>query len=166
MARSSPRWPKPPRWACSSSLTASPENRSSAMSSGPSHAPIHRAKNPGPPKPFPIKPPPLARMSMNKDDFTRRTPEAHKFCAEWFARLRHEGPYTPFGTTPSLVLPGTMGGGNWGGVSFDPVLGHIFVNTSSLGGTGHMVKSEPGAQMAWHNEGGYQRFVDEDGYPC
>jgi quinoprotein glucose dehydrogenase len=132
--------------------------------------PIPRSDTPGeeswPTQPFPIKPPPLARMSMNKDDITTRTPEAHKFCAEWFARLRHEGPYTPFGTTPSLVLPGTMGGGNWGGVSFDPVLGYIFVNTSSLGGTGHMVKAAEGAPMAWRNEGGYQRFIDPDGYPC
>lgn len=63
-------------------------------------------------------------------------------------------------------MPGTMGGGNWGGVSFDPKLGYIFVNTSSLGGTGRMVKGNEGAPMAWRNEGGYQRFIDPDGYPC
>jgi quinoprotein glucose dehydrogenase len=105
-------------------------------------------------------------MSMTKDDITTRTPDSQKFCSEWFARLRHEGPYTPFGTTPSLLFPGTMGGGNWGGVSVDPKLGYIFVNTSSLRGTGRMVKAAEGAPMAWRNEGGYQRFIDQDGYPC
>jgi PQQ enzyme repeat len=40
------------------------------------------------------------------------------------------------------------------------------VNTSSLGGTGHMVKANQGAPMAWRNDGGYQRFIDQDGYPC
>jgi quinoprotein glucose dehydrogenase len=59
-----------------------------------------------------------------------------------------------------------MGGGNWGGVSVDPKLGYIFVNTSSLGGTGHMVHSAPGSPMPWRNDGGYTRFLDPDGYPC
>jgi glucose dehydrogenase len=137
---------------------------------GVAERPMPKADTPGeaswPTQPFPLKPPPLARMSMTKDDITQRTPDAHRFCAEWFSRLRHEGPYTPFGTTPSLLFPGTMGGGNWGGVSFDPTLGYIFVNTSSLGGTGHMVPAKPGAPMPWRNEGGYTRFIDEDGFPC
>jgi glucose dehydrogenase len=119
-----------------------------------------------PTQPFPIKPPPLARMSLTKDQLSKRTPESEKFCGEWFARLRHEGPYTPFGLTPSLSMPGTMGGGNWGGVSFDSELGYIFVNTSSLGGTGHMVPAQAGAPMPYRNDGGYTRFIDEDQYPC
>ncbi len=132
--------------------------------------PVPRSDTPGeeswPTQPFPLKPPPLSRMSLTKDEITTRTPEAHRFCEEWFSRLRQEGPYTPFGTTPSLLFPGTMGGGNWGGVSFDPKLGYTFVNTSSLGGTGRMVPANPGAPMAWRNDGGYQRFIDPDGYPC
>jgi glucose dehydrogenase len=119
-----------------------------------------------PTQPFPIKPPPLSRMSLTSEEITTRTPEAHKFCLEWFGRLRHQGPYTPFGLTPALIFPGTMGGGNWGGVSFDPQLGYIFVNTSSLGGAGHMVEAPAGAPMPYRNEGGYTRFLDQDGYPC
>ena len=119
-----------------------------------------------PTQPFPIKPPPLARMSLTSGELTMRTPEAHKFCLEWFSRLRHQGPYTPFGLTPSLIFPGTMGGGNWGGVSFDPHLGYIFVNTSSLGGAGQMVATPAGAPMPYRNEGGYTRFLDQDQYPC
>jgi quinoprotein glucose dehydrogenase len=105
-------------------------------------------------------------MSLTAAEITTRTPEANKFCSEWFSRLRHQGPYTPFGMTPSLLMPGTMGGGNWGGVSFDPQLGYIFVNTSSLGGTGRMVAAPPGAPMPYRNEGGYTRFLDQDGFPC
>jgi quinoprotein glucose dehydrogenase len=132
--------------------------------------PVPKSDTPGeeswPTQPFPLKPPPLARMSMTKSEITTRTPQAQKFCSEWFSRLRHEGPYTPVGMTPSLSMPGTMGGGNWGGVSFDPHLGYIFVNTSSLGGTGHMVKAPAGAPMLYRNEGGYTRFLDPDQYPC
>jgi glucose dehydrogenase len=132
--------------------------------------PVPKSDTPGeeswPTQPFPVKPPPLARNTLTRSELTNRTPEARKFCEEWFGKLRFEGPYTPFGLTPSLSLPGTMGGGNWGGVSYDPVLGYIFVNTSSLGGTGHMVKSEPGSPMPYRNDGGYVRFLDQDQYPC
>ncbi len=132
--------------------------------------PVPKSDVPGeeswPTQPFPLKPPPLARMNLTLDDMTTRTPEAHKFCVEWFSRLRHQGPYTPFGLTPTLQVPGTMGGGNWGGVSFDPQLGYVFVNTSSLGGTGQMVPAAPGAPMPYRNEGGYTRFLDQDQFPC
>ena len=132
--------------------------------------PVPKSDTPGeeswPTEPFPIKPPPLARMNMTKEDISNRTPESQKFCDEWFSRLRFEGPYTPFGTTPSLLMPGTMGGGNWGGVSFDPELGYIYVNTSSLGGVGQMVKAAAGAPMPYRNTGGYTRFIDQDQYPC
>jgi glucose dehydrogenase len=117
-------------------------------------------------EPFPVKPPPLSRTTMSKDDISKRTPEAEKFCSEWLSRLRFEGPYTPFGMTPSLSMPGTMGGGNWGGVSFDPQLGYIFVNTSSLGTVGQMAATASGAPLPYHNLGGYTRFIDQDGYPC
>jgi len=132
--------------------------------------PVPKSDTPGeeswPTEPFPVKPPPLARMNMTKDDISNRTPESQRFCSEWFSRLRFEGPYTPFGTSPSLLMPGTMGGGNWGGVSFDPQLGYIYVNTSSLGGAGQMVKSAAGAPMPYRNTGGYTRFIDQDQYPC
>lgn len=103
---------------------------------------------------------------MTEDDVSTRTPGSHRFCGEWLSRLRFEGPYTPFGTTPSLSMPGSMGGGDWGGVSFDPELGYIYVNTNNLGGVGHMAPSAAGAPMPYHNEGGYTRFIDEDQYPC
>jgi glucose dehydrogenase len=132
--------------------------------------PVPRTDVPGeeswPTQPFPLKPPPLARMMLTEDELTTRTPEAHKFCADWLGKLRHEGPFTPFSMRPTLILPGTMGGGNWGGVSFDPKLGYIFVNTSSLGGVGQMVKAAPGSPMPYRNEGGYTRFLDQDQYPC
>jgi quinoprotein glucose dehydrogenase len=132
--------------------------------------PVPKGDTPGewysPTEPFPIKPPPLSRTMMTRDDVSRRSPEVEKFCSEWLSRLRFGGLYTPFGLTPSLSMPGTMGGGNWGGVSFDPRLGYIFVNTSSLGTVGQMAPAAPGAPLPYHNLGGYTRFIDQDGYPC
>jgi glucose dehydrogenase len=132
--------------------------------------PVPKGDTPGesysPTEPFPLKPPPLSRTTVTREDISKRTPETEKFCGEWFSRLRFEGPYTPFGLTTSLSMPGTMGGGNWGGVSFDPELGYIFVNTSSLGTVGQMVATAPGSPLPYRNQGGYTRFIDEDGYPC
>lgn len=125
-----------------------------------------------PTQPFPIKPPPLARNSMSPADLTTLSPESKKFCAELLRKYPNEGPYTPFLQNGSTVFPSTMGGGNWGGVAFDPHLHRIFVNTSSFGSIGRMVKASPGTAVAgiggmpYRNEGGYERFVDQEHYPC
>jgi glucose dehydrogenase len=132
--------------------------------------PVPKGDTPGewyaPTQPFPLKPPPLSRITMTREDVSTRTPEAEKFCAEWLSRLRLQGPYTPFGLTASLSMPGTMGGGNWGGVAFDPQLGYIFVNTSSLGTVGQMAATAAGSLQPYRNLSGYTRFIDQDGYPC
>jgi glucose dehydrogenase len=119
-----------------------------------------------PTQPFPLKPPPLARTSIDREDLSKRTPEAEKYCREQFDKYVHGGLYTPFGLKPTLVFPGAMGGGNWGGVAFDPKLSYIFVNTSNMGNMGHMVPSPPGSPSAYRNDSAYARFLDQDRYPC
>lgn len=131
--------------------------------------PVPKGDVPGewysPTQPFPVKPPPLAPMSLNANQLSKRSPEAEKFCSDWFATLHNNGPFTPFGTTPTLVIPGTQGGGNWGGVSFDPKLGLIFTNADNIGAVGRMVPWTNGT-VPYRNDGGYTRFMDQQGYPC
>jgi glucose dehydrogenase len=105
-------------------------------------------------------------MTITRDEITKRTPEAARYCAEQFDQLVHAGPYTPFGLKTALRFPGTMGGGNWGGVSFDPKLGYIFVNTSNLGGTGRMAEAPENAPVPYRPIAGYTRWVDQEVYPC
>ena len=112
-----------------------------------------------PTQPYPLKPPPLARVSVT-------AAEVRPTCAGQLEQLVNQGPFTPFGMKTILRFPGTMGGGNWGGVSFDPTLGYIFVNTSSLGGTGRMAEAPAGSPMPYRPVGAYTRWVDKDGYPC
>jgi glucose dehydrogenase len=119
-----------------------------------------------PTQPFPIKPPPLARTTMRRDEISKRTPTAERYCLEQFDRYQHGDVYTPFGLKPTLVFPGSMGGGNWGGVSFDPKLAYIFVNTTNMGGIGHMAPTPPGSPVPYRNESAYARFLDQDQYPC
>ncbi len=119
-----------------------------------------------PTQPFPVKPLPLGRTTIRRDELTRRTPEAQRYCEELFDKMHAGSVYTPYGTKTTVVFPGAMGGGNWGGVSFDPSLGYIFVNTSNLGAIGHMTPSPAGSAVPYRNESGYARFLDADGYPC
>jgi glucose dehydrogenase len=107
-----------------------------------------------PTQPFPLKPPPISRVSFTKDDIVTAadtTPEHAQACQELWDRvggLYNGGPFTPFlhheegkASKPSLVFPGFTGGANWGGTAVDPKLGYIFVNTKDAPALGWMEKN-------------------------
>jgi len=78
------------------------------------------------------------------------------------------GPYTPYGMLPSLVFPGSEGGGGWGGVSANPALGLVFVNTRHLGVIGQLQSSTSSGVLPSF---GKQKvpttfYTDPQGYPC
>jgi glucose dehydrogenase len=121
-----------------------------------------------PTQPFPVKPPPLARISMTPDDLTDVTPESRAECAEMTegADLEVEI-YDPLGDTNQALFPGLNGGTNYGGASFDPERGLLFVNTMDVGGLFRMSKRRQGAEIPWALRGAkYEFFWDENGYPC
>ena len=139
--------------------------------------PVPQSDVPGeetsPTQPFPLKPPALARQSFKREEMAKLTPEHQKACEALFAAeggMHNDGPFTPYGSKPSVVFPGTIGGGNWGGVSFDPKLGYIFVNTMDFGGIGQMTKQREGARSPYARTskfGGMARFADPDtDWPC
>ena len=105
---------------------------------------------------------------MTKADLTTVTPESNRFCTEWWEKeqMYNDGPYTPYGAKGvSVVFSGTIGGGNWGGVAFNPQLGYVFVNTSNLATLGRMVP-DPQNPGKYRNELAYTRFWDDNKYPC
>ena len=73
-----------------------------------------------PTQPFPVKPTGLTRDSMTRKEVSKISPEAEKYCTELFDKSVNMGPFTPYGMLPSLVFPGSEGGGGWGGVSQNP----------------------------------------------
>jgi quinoprotein glucose dehydrogenase len=125
--------------------------------------PVPKGDVPGewysPTEPFPLKPAPLSLLSLNSDELSKRSPEAEKFCRDWFSTLHNNGPFTPYGTTPTLLIPGSQGGGNWGGVSL------IFANTNNIAAVGRMIPRTDGV-LPYRNDGGSTRFIDRQGYPC
>jgi glucose dehydrogenase len=131
--------------------------------------PVPESRVPGevawPTQPFPAVTPPLARLTMTREEVSNVTPEAHAYCLQEFDKLTHRGPFTPMGLEPTLIFPSAIGGANWAGVSFDPRRGYVFVNTSSLGQTGQLAPSESDASV-YRIRNAYGRFVDPQGHPC
>ena len=124
-------------------------------------------------QPFPVKPAPLARNSFKREELADLTPEHRKYCEALFDRdggMHNEGPYTAYTTKPSVVFPGTLGGGNWNPMSFDPKSGLLFVNTSDLGAIGQMQKNPEGSRTPWSRTsplGPTARFWQpETRWPC
>jgi quinoprotein glucose dehydrogenase len=85
-------------------------------------------------QPFPLKPPPLVRMTMRAADIATVTPELEKACKELIEGVQMGGPFLPVSYNRLRVqFPGNHGGVNWFGTSFNPQLGYLFVNTNELG---------------------------------
>jgi quinoprotein glucose dehydrogenase len=85
-------------------------------------------------QPFPVKPAPLARQAMSAADVATVTPELEAACRKIMEGVQMGGPYLPVTYNRLRVqFPGNHGGVNWGGVSFDPGLGYLFVNTNEVG---------------------------------
>src|SRR5579885_3815039 len=109
--------------------------------------PVPKGDVPGewysPTQPFPLKPPPLARMTWNRNEITKFTPEQAQYCEALFKNAQNDGPFAPVRLTDTVVFPGPDGGFNWGGGSYDPKLGYYFINSHDRGGVQKMVEQVP-----------------------
>jgi quinoprotein glucose dehydrogenase len=101
-----------------------------------------------PTQPFPLKPAPLARNSMKKDDLAKGISPAHDaYCQGLWEtyKLADSGPYTPWNDKQDIVLfPGAIGGGNWNGVTYDKPLGLMITNVMNAGQWGHLEQATGG----------------------
>jgi quinoprotein glucose dehydrogenase len=102
-----------------------------------------------PTQPFPVKPPPLARIEFKPDDIVSEADtnaEHAKACRDLAERsgglsaasIFLPFPFRPAGAPPrSLVsFPGFTGGANWGGAAVDPRSRYIYVFTQDLANIG------------------------------
>ena len=105
-----------------------------------------------PTQPFPLKPPPLGRVSYEPEDLVTAedtTAEHASACTELVETLGdiyNAGPFTPWvyrangaPARSTLNFPGGVGGPNWGGAAFDPNSGYVFVVSMDVGALGWMV---------------------------
>ena len=120
-----------------------------------------------PTQPWPVKPPALTRHSMTADDFTNVTPESRAECLEMTKAAVVESPlFRPTREQLTVIFPGTNGGPNWGGGSFDPETDTLYVNSMDVGKVAQMVEIEDG-DPAYRSRGTrWGRFWDSNLYPC
>ena len=94
-----------------------------------------------PTQPFPLKPPPLARNSLKKEELATVTPELEAYCKGLWEKynLSDTVPYNPWREKQDIVVfPGAIGGGNWQGVMFNRPLGLMITNVMNAGQWGHL----------------------------
>jgi len=128
--------------------------------------PVPKSDVPGelafPTQPFPVKPPPLARVGYKPEDLVTAadtTAEHAKACEELIAKsggMHNAGPFTPWlsrgeGAAPrmTLVFPGGLGGANWGGTAFDPRSRQIFVVSQDVGALGWIERAKDGSPVPY-----------------
>jgi quinoprotein glucose dehydrogenase len=101
--------------------------------------PVHEVPVPGstmpgeaawPTQPVPLKPAPLVRQSLTEADLTNITPDSRAHALKEFARYRAGSIYTPPSLQGTLTQPGHLGGAQWHGASFDPLLNVLYVNVN------------------------------------
>lgn len=103
--------------------------------------PVAQSDVPGeqlsPTQPFPAKPGPLARVGFNMADIATVTPELEANCRKIIAdnhALTDTGPFAPpTYNRVRVIFPSEIGGADWGGASFNPALGYLFMNVNDLG---------------------------------
>jgi len=101
-----------------------------------------------PTQPFPLKPEPLARMSLKKEELAKVTPELEAHCKGLWEKynLSDAVPYMPWKEKQDIVLfPGAVGGGNWQGVMINKPLGLMITNVHNTGQWGHLEERTAGA---------------------
>jgi quinoprotein glucose dehydrogenase len=119
-----------------------------------------------PTQPFPVKPPPLARMDYKPEDLVTAddtTPEHAAACKALVERsggFYNVGPYTPFllqepnkPPRSTVIFPGATGGTNWGGMAVDPTMGYVFAYTQDQGQVGWTEKKKPGVEYSFDENG-------------
>ena len=78
----------------------------------------------------PLKPQPLVRQMLTEADLTRITPESHAYALREFRKYVSGPMFTPPSLQGTITTPGHLGGAEWHGASFDPMLNMLYVNVN------------------------------------
>jgi len=79
----------------------------------------------------PTKPPAFAKQGFTEDDVIDFTPELKRLALQEVRKYRVGPLYTPPSLQGTIVMPGAIGGGGWGGGAFDPETGILYVKATN-----------------------------------
>lgn len=83
-----------------------------------------------PTQPFPTKPPPFSQQGVFLEDANDLTPEIRSMALNEIRQFRIGPLFTPPSLQGTLQRPTVQGGADWGGASFDPETGFLYVRTT------------------------------------
>jgi len=83
-------------------------------------------------QPFPIKPAPVTPQQMTAADAFGIDEADRQWCRSEISKLRAGTIFTPPSLQGTLVLPGNVGGMNWGGMAFDPTRNLLVLPSSHI----------------------------------
>jgi quinoprotein glucose dehydrogenase len=85
-----------------------------------------------PTQPFSTGLPSFRGADLVESDMWGISPLDQLWCRIKFRQARYEGPNTPPGLSPSIQMPGIIGGIEWGGVAVDTARAIVVVNSNSI----------------------------------
>lgn len=94
-------------------------------------------------QPRSVEMPQIGNQTLKESDMWGATPFDQLMCRINFKSMRYNGLFTAPGTDVSLSFPGSLGGMNWGSISFDPTHRYMFVNDMRLGLWIQLIKQTP-----------------------
>ncbi|MBA4166327.1 MAG: PQQ-binding-like beta-propeller repeat protein [Chitinophagaceae bacterium] len=90
-------------------------------------------EKPWPTQPFPAKPAPFARQGFRKEYYSNIDSGTNTFIENEIKKNGYNtGVYDPPNLRGSIVVPAAHGGANWGGASYNPHSGILFVNSTDV----------------------------------
>jgi quinoprotein glucose dehydrogenase len=99
-------------------------------------------------QPFPTKPAPFAKQGISEDDVIDFTPELKAAALAELRKYRIGPIFTPPSLTGTIMMPGNIGGGNFGGAAFDPETGIIYIKATNTANLIRLTKPAPGEAEA------------------
>ncbi len=117
-----------------------------------------------PTQPFPLKPPPLSRINLTRDQITNIDPETEKKFLELWDNTDAGMLYEPTTFRGTFVHPGFRGGALWGGCCFDPERNLLFVKSDENTNRITLARADAGEPFEYKLS---QRLKvrDDEGYP-
>jgi quinoprotein glucose dehydrogenase len=119
-------------------------------------------------QPFPVKPPPLVDATLRPENAWGLTFWDRGKCRERIGDLDNHGVFTPPSERPFLMLPGSLGGANWGGGAWLPRAALLIVNVNTAAFVGQLERKIAGAgagEVRDHVRAGSVFVVPMEGVP-
>lgn len=91
-----------------------------------------RGEETSPTQPVPTKPLSFAKQGFSVDDLVDFTPELRAMALAKVQAYRMGPLFIPPSEQGTLMMPGFLGGANWGGASFDPQTGILYVRATNM----------------------------------